>query len=75
MPMFTWEGKTRTGAVQKGVTDAPDAASVEAQLKKAGCRILWSRNSPKGFRSRCPVLGGGRLIPRIWLSLPASLPP
>ena len=34
MPKFAWEGKTRTGAVQKGVIEAQDAASVEAQLKR-----------------------------------------
>lgn len=36
MPKFAWEGKTRTGAVQKGVTEAQDAAFVEAQLRRAG---------------------------------------
>lgn len=33
MAEFTWEARTRTGAVQKGVMDAVDAAAVQAKLK------------------------------------------
>lgn len=61
MPMFTWEGKTRTGAAQKGVTDAPDAASVEAQLKKAGLQNIVVKAQSKGIQIKMPGFGGGKI--------------
>lgn len=57
MPKFAWEGKTRTGAVQKGVTEAQDAASVEAQLKKAGLIGITVKEQREGFKM--PSFGGG----------------
>lgn len=57
MPKFAWEGKTRTGAVQKGVTDAQDAASVENQLRKAGLQGIVVKEQGKGFSM--PKFGGG----------------
>lgn len=36
MPKFQWEARTKAGATQKGVMDAPSEAMVEAQLKKYG---------------------------------------
>lgn len=59
MPKFAWEGKTRTGAVQKGVTDAQDAASLEAQLKKAGLLNISIKEQAKGFQ--LPKFGGGSI--------------
>lgn len=59
MPKFVWEAKTRTGAVQKGITDAPDAASVEAQLKKAGMQGITVKEESKGFK--LPSFGGGKI--------------
>ena len=59
MPKFAWEGKTRTGAVQKGVTDAQDAASVEAQLKKAGLMGISVKEQKKAFQM--PSFGGGKI--------------
>jgi len=34
MAEFTWEARTRTGEVQKGVMDAADAAAVQAKLRQ-----------------------------------------
>lgn len=59
MPKFAWEGKTRTGAVQKGVTDAQDAASVEAQLKKAGLMGISVKEQREAFKM--PSFGGGKI--------------
>lgn len=59
MPKFSWEGKTRTGSVQRGVTDAPDAASVEAQLKKAGLQNIVVKDQSKGVQFKLPKFGGG----------------
>jgi len=59
MPKFAWEGKTRTGAVQKGVTEAQDAASVEAQLKKAGLLGITVKEQRAAFKM--PSFGGGSI--------------
>ncbi len=61
MPKFTWEGKTRTGAPQKGVTDAVDAASVEAQLKKAGLMNIVVKEQAQGLSLKLPSFGGGKV--------------
>ncbi len=61
MPTFTWEGKTRTGAAQKGVTDAPDATSVESQLKKAGLQNIIVKEQSKGVQIKLPSFGGGNV--------------
>lgn len=60
MPKYAWEGKTRTGAVQKGVTEAQDAASLEAQLKKAGLLAITVKEQGKGAIS-LPKFGGGSI--------------
>jgi type IV pilus assembly protein PilC len=36
MAKFSWEGKSRTGKVQKGTMDAPDEAAVTAALRRQG---------------------------------------
>jgi type IV pilus assembly protein PilC len=59
--MFSWEGKTRTGAVQKGVTDAPDAASVETQLKRAGLQNIVVKEQVKGVSFKLPSFGKGNI--------------
>ena len=61
MPKFTWEGKTRTGAPQKGVTDAVDAASVEARLKKAGLMNIVVKEQAQGLSLKLPSFGGGKV--------------
>ena len=61
MPKFSWEGKTRAGAAQKGVTDAPDAASVEAQLRKAGLQNIVVKEQAKGIQIKLPGFGGGKI--------------
>lgn len=62
MPKFAWEGKTRTGAVQKGVTEAQDAAFVEAQLRRAGLLGITVKEQREGFK--LPSFGGGKIDTR-----------
>jgi type IV pilus assembly protein PilC len=59
MPKFAWEGKTRTGAVQKGVTEAQDAASVETQLKRAGLLGITVKEQREAFKMLS--FGGGSI--------------
>ncbi len=61
MPKFSWSGKTRTGAVQKGVTEAADAASVEAQLRKAGLQGIVVKEQAKEIKLKLPGFGGGKI--------------
>ncbi len=61
MPKFTWEGKTRAGAVQKGVTEAADAASVETQLKRAGLQNIVVKEQAKQISFKLPGMGGGKI--------------
>jgi type IV pilus assembly protein PilC len=46
MPKFSWEGKTRTGAVQKGDMEAASEAVVTAQLRRQG--IMPSKIKARG---------------------------
>jgi len=46
MAKFSWEGKTRTGQVQKGEMEAPSQAAVTAQLRRQG--ILPNRIKERG---------------------------
>lgn len=61
MPTYTWEGKTRSGAVQKGVTEAPDATSVEMQLKRAGLLNVVVKAKGGSINLKLPKLGGGKI--------------
>jgi len=46
MPKFSWEGRTRTGQVQKGDMDAPNEAAVNSQLRRQG--IMPSKIKVRG---------------------------
>ncbi|WP_432821441.1 type II secretion system F family protein [Trichloromonas sp.] len=46
MPKFSWEGKNRTGQVQKGEMEAPNEAAVNAQLRRMG--IMPSKVKARG---------------------------
>ncbi|MBV5337528.1 MAG: type II secretion system F family protein, partial [Deltaproteobacteria bacterium] len=61
MPKYSWEGKTRAGAVQKGVTDSSDAASVETQLKRAGLQNIVVKEQVKAISFKLPGMGGGKI--------------
>jgi len=49
MPKFTWEGKTRTGAQQKGELEAPNEAAVMAQLRRQGIMPSKIRERGRGM--------------------------
>lgn len=48
MPKFSWEARTRTGSVQKGVMEADNAGAVEAQLKRYGFTGISVKEEKKG---------------------------
>lgn len=57
MPKFNWEAKTRAGSPQKGVMEATNESTVEAQLKKYGFTSITVKGEKSGFK--IPGFGGG----------------
>lgn len=60
MPKFDWEARSKSGSVQKGVMEAPNAAMVEAQLKKYGFSGISIKEAGKGMKLQLKLPGGGR---------------
>lgn len=56
MPKFKWEARTKAGAQQKGVMEAPNESMVEAQLKKYGFTGISVKTEKAGFSIK---FGGG----------------
>jgi type IV pilus assembly protein PilC len=61
MPKYNWEGKSRSGSVQKGVMEASSAALVEAQLKRYGLAGITIKEEGKKFELKLLGLGGGKI--------------
>ncbi|HWI40289.1 MAG TPA: type II secretion system F family protein [Verrucomicrobiae bacterium] len=61
MPKFSWEGRTKSGGVQKGVMEAANAAAVEAQLKKFGFAGISVKEEAKGKQLNLSFGGGGKI--------------
>jgi type IV pilus assembly protein PilC len=57
MPKFSWEGKTRTGAVQKGDMEAPSEAVVTAQLRRQGIMPSSIKERGKGLDVELKIPG------------------
>jgi type IV pilus assembly protein PilC len=62
MPKYSWEARSKSGSVQKGVMEASSAALVEAQLKKYGLTGITVKEEGKKFALKLPGLGGGAKI-------------
>jgi type IV pilus assembly protein PilC len=62
MPSYNWEGRTKTGGLQKGVMEAASAEMVEAQLRKYGLSNISISEVVKGFNFKLPSFGGGGKI-------------
>lgn len=63
MPKYNWEGKTKSGSVQKGVMEATSAAMVESQLKRYGFSGLTISEAGKGaqFQLKMPGFGAKKI--------------
>jgi type IV pilus assembly protein PilC len=61
MPKYNWEGKSRSGSVQKGVMEASSEALVEAQLKRYGLAGISVKEEGKKFALKLPGFGGGKI--------------
>jgi len=57
MAKFSWEGKTRTGQVQKGEMEAPNEAAVTASLKRQGIMPSTIKERGKGLDVNLKIPG------------------
>jgi type IV pilus assembly protein PilC len=61
MPIYNWEGRTKTGGVQKGVMEAASVELVEAQLRRFGLSNISIKEAVKGLSFKMPKFGGGKI--------------
>src|SRR4051812_48625868 len=59
LPVWTWEGKTRTGEVRRGEMEATDETQVSARLRAMALSNLKVRKKAFAFKFKIPALGGG----------------
>ena len=59
MAKFSWEGKTRSGQVQKGEMEAPDEAAVTAALRRQGVMPGKIKEAGKGLDMEIKLPGFG----------------
>ncbi|BDV43132.1 type IV pilus inner membrane protein PilC [Geotalea uraniireducens] len=57
MAKFSWEAKSRTGSVQKGVMEAANAGLVENQLKRYGFSAISVKEEGKGLSMEIKLPG------------------
>lgn len=62
MAKFSWEGKNRTGQVQKGEMEAPNEAAVNAQLRRNGIMPTKVKERGKGLDIELKIPGFGQKI-------------
>ena len=57
IPIWTWEGKTKTGEVKKGQMEAADEASVQQRLRAMALQNVKIRKKSQ-FTFKLPGIGG-----------------
>jgi type IV pilus assembly protein PilC len=58
IPVWVWEGKTRTGETKKGETEAPDEASVQQRLRSMALTNVKIKKKPMQINFKLPGIGG-----------------
>src|SRR5437762_3628513 len=58
LPIWVWEGKTKTGEVKKGEVEAADEASVQQRLRAMALQNVKIRKKPMQLKFKLPVFGG-----------------
>src|SRR5947207_5911483 len=59
LPMWTWEGKTRTGEIRRGEMEATDEAQVSSRLRAMALSNVKVRKKPFAIKIKLPGFGGG----------------
>jgi type IV pilus assembly protein PilC len=58
LPIWVWEGKTKTGEVKKGEVEASDEASVQQRLRAMALTNVKIKKKPIRISLKLPGLGG-----------------
>src|SRR5258707_6813665 len=58
MPVWTWEGKTKTGETKRGEVEAPDEASVQQRLRAMALANVKIKKKAMALNFKIPGLGG-----------------
>src|ERR1700682_4705690 len=58
MPVWVWEGKTKTGETKRGEVEAPDEASVQQRLRAMALANVKIRKKPMRLSFKLPGLSG-----------------
>src|SRR6059058_868894 len=58
MPVWVWEGKTKTGEVKRGEVEAPDEGAVQQRLRAMALQNVKIRKKPMQFSFKLPGIGG-----------------
>ena len=58
LPIWTWEGKTRSGEIKKGTMEAADEASVQQRLRAMALTNVKIKKKPIRISLKLPGLGG-----------------
>ena len=58
MPVWIWEGKTKTGEVKRGEVEAPDEGAVQQRLRAMALASVKIRKKPRALNFKLPGIGG-----------------
>src|SRR6266851_4065755 len=58
MPIWVWEGKTKTGETKRGEVEAPDEASVQQRLRAMALANVKIKKKAMALNFKIPGLGG-----------------
>src|SRR4051812_49310522 len=58
MPVWVWEGKTKTGETKRGEVEAADEASVQQRLRAMALQNVKIKKKPMQFAFKLPGVGG-----------------
>jgi len=58
LPVWVWEGKTKSGEVKKGEVEAPDEASVQQRLRAMALTNVKIKKKPIQISLKIPGFGG-----------------
>src|SRR5437879_2740125 len=58
MPVWVWEGKTKTGETKRGEVEAPDEGAVQQRLRAMALANVKIKKKPMQISFRLPGMGG-----------------
>jgi len=58
LPVWVWEGKTKTGEIKKGEVEAPDEGAVQQRLRAMALQNVKIKKKPMQISFKLPGMGG-----------------